>query len=127
MSNSGSIFFSLASPARFDKYLVTDFLQNAERILETAASADGVELESGNFSILISQDGAIRMVMCSDWPLDSLQAQHGAKVAYRVSRNGAQVRVEGKSRTGSCVLESEPVSSVAKRILVDRPRYLLAA
>jgi hypothetical protein len=113
--------------AQFDKCLVTDFLANAEHILETAASADGVELESGNFSILIGRDGAIRMVMGSDWPLDSLQAHHGAKAAYRVSRNGAQVRVEGKSPTGSCVLESEPAASVAKRMLVDRPRYLLAA
>jgi len=42
---------------------VTNFLANAERILETAASADGVELESGNFSILIGRDGAMRMVM----------------------------------------------------------------
>jgi hypothetical protein len=115
------------SPARFDKDLVTDFLQNAESILETAASADSVELESGNFSILIGQDGAIHMVMRSDWPLDSLQAHHGAKAAYRVSRSGALVRVEGKSRTASCILESEPASSVAKRILADRPRYLIAA
>ena len=44
-----------------------------------------------------------------------------------VPGGGALVRVEGKSRTASCILESEPASSVAKRILVDRPRYLLAA
>ena len=114
-------------PFRGDKYLVTDLLANAERIFETAASADGVELESGDVSILIGQDGAIHMLMGSDWPLGSLQAHHGAKAAYRVSRSGAQVRVEGKSRTGSCVLQSELPSAVAKRMLVDRPLYLLAA
>jgi hypothetical protein len=105
---------------------VTDFLANAERIFETAASADGAELQSGDLAILIGQDGAIRMLMGTDWPLDSLQAHHGASAAYRVSRSGVQVRVEGKSRTGSCLLQSEPVSSIAKRLLADRPRYVLA-
>ncbi len=104
-----------------------DFLQNAQSILETATSADGVELESGNLAILIRQDGAIHMVMGSDWPLDSLQAHHGAQAAYRVSRRANQVRVEGKSLTASCVLQSEPAASAAKRLLADRPRYLLAA
>jgi hypothetical protein len=112
---------------RPDKYLVSDFLTNAERIFETAASANGPELEFGALAILIGQDGAIRMLMNSDWPVDSLQAHHGASAAYRVSRSGGQVRVEGKSQTGSCLLQSEPVSSVAKRFLADRPRYLLAA
>ena len=105
---------------------MTDFLANAERIFETAASADSAELQSGDLAILIGQDGAIRMLMGTDWPLDSLQAHHGATAAYRVSRSGVQVRVEGKSRTGSCLLQSEPVSSIAKRLLADRPRYLLA-
>jgi hypothetical protein len=106
---------------------VTDFLANAERILATAASANGAELESGDLAILIGQDGAIHMLMGSDWPVDSLQAHHGASAAYRVSRSGARVRVEGKSRTGSCLLQSELPSAVAKRLLADRPLYLLAA
>ncbi len=112
---------------RPDKDLVSDFLTNAERIFETAAAASGAELESGALAILIGQDGAIHMLMNSDWPVDSLQAHHGASAAYRVSRSDGQVRVEGKSRMGSCLLQSEPASSVAKRFLADRPRYLLAA
>src|SRR5437899_1884289 len=104
------------SRATFDKDFVTGFLENAERIFETAALG---EPESGDLAILIGQDGAIRMLMGSDWPLDSLQAHHGAMAAYRVSRSGSQVRVEGKSRTGSCVLQSEPVSSIARRLLAD--------
>ena len=106
---------------------MTDFLVNAERILETAASASGSELESGGLAILIGQDGGIHMLMGSDWPLSSLQAHHGASAAYRVSRNGGQVRVEGKSRTGSCLLQSELPSAAARRLLADRPRYFLAA
>jgi hypothetical protein len=97
---------------------VTDFLENAERIFDTAASGYG-QAESGDLAILIGQDGAIRLLIGSDWPLASLQAHHGAQAAYRVSRSGSQVRVEGKSRTGSCVLQSEPVSSVARRLLAN--------
>ena len=111
----------------FDKPCVTDFVENAQRIFETAASAGGAELESGDLSILIGSDGAIRMLMGSDWPLDSLEAHYGARAAYRVSRHENQVRVEGKSRNARCLLRSEPESSVARRLLADRPRYLLAA
>jgi hypothetical protein len=106
---------------------VTDLLRNAERIFETAASVEGAELESGTLSILIGDDGAIHMLMGTDWPLESLQSHHGASAAYRVSRTGSQVRVEGKSRTSSCVLESESAAAVARRMLTDSPRYLLAA
>lgn len=106
---------------------MSDFLQNAERIFETATSAAGSQSESQDFAILIGRDGAIRMVMGSDWPLYSLEAYHGAQAAYRVSRCATQVRVEGKSSTATCLLESEPIASVARRLLADRPRYLLAA
>jgi len=112
---------------RSDKALVTDFIENAQRIFETAASAKSAEMESGEIAILIGQDGAIRMLMGSDWPLASLEAHYGAKAAYRVSRHASQVSVEGKSRTATCLLRSEPVSSAASRVLADRPRYLLAA
>lgn len=99
---------------------MTDFLQNAERIFETASASP----ESEGLSITIGQDGAIRLLMGSDWPLDSLQAHHGAKAAYRVSRSGSQVLVEGRSRTGSCRLQSETPALVARRLLADPwPRF----
>ena len=108
-------------------YFVTDFLENAERILQTAASAGDRERESGNLDIVIGRDGAIRIVMNSDWMLDSLQAHHGASAAYRVTSRGAEVSVEGKSRTGlSCLLTSEPFASIAKRMLSNQPRYFLS-
>ncbi len=102
---------------------MTDFVENAQRIFETATSADSAE---GEISILIGNDGAIRMLMDSDWPLDSLEQHYGARAAYRVRRYENQVCVEGKSRTATCLLRSEPASSIARRLLADRPRYLLA-
>ena len=104
-----------------------DFLDNAGRIFKTATSTNGIELESGPLAILIGEGGAIRMITGSDWPLGSLEAHYGACAAYRVSRTAGQVRVEGKSRDASCLLQSEPASSVGRRLLADRPRYVLAA
>src|SRR5207302_11352984 len=100
---------------------VTDFLTNAERILETTLSGEG------EVSILIGHDGAIRMLLDSDWPLETLHSHHGARAAYRVRRSGGQVRVEGKSATTRCLLQSEPIGVVPIRLLRDQPRYILSA
>jgi len=108
-----------------DECFVTDLFRNAESILATATSQEGSGLESGSLAILVAEDGAIRMLMGTDWPLASLQ-EHYCATAYLVSRSAGQVRVEGKSRTGSCVLESMSPAGVAKRMLENRPRYLLA-
>ena len=104
-----------------------DFLDNAGRIFETASATGGAGLPSGSVSILIGPDGAVRMILDSDWPLASLEAHHGARAAYRVSRTATQLRVEGKSRDASCLLESEPAPAIARRLLADRPRYVLTS
>jgi hypothetical protein len=44
-------------------------------------------------TILIAHDGGIRMFADSDWGLDSLAAHHGARAAYRVTRNHGAVRL----------------------------------
>ena len=96
---------------------MTGFLENAERILDAATAASSAE--SADVAIVIGHDGAIRLLIGSDWSLASLQAHNGARAAYRVSRTDSQVRVEGKSATGSCVLQAEPASSVARRLLAN--------
>ena len=103
---------------------MTDLVRNAQHILETASAAHS-QPESEDVAILVREDGAIRMVMGTDWSVDSLQRHHGA-TAYRVTRRAGRVRVEAKDRGGSCVLESETAAAIAKRLLADRPQYLLA-
>jgi hypothetical protein len=104
---------------------VSQFLENARRILDTATSAAGTG-EGTRFSILIGPAGEIRMVADSDWPLDNLAAEHGARMAYRVSGSGDRVRVEGRSGGQRCLLENESPGAVARRLLRDTPRYWLA-
>ncbi len=103
--------------------LVTEMFRNTESIFETAASA---EAEPGDLAILVGRNGSLRLVMGGDWPLESLISEHGSSAAYKVTRTASQVRVEGRSGASLCVLESEPQASVAKRLLADRPRYVLS-
>jgi hypothetical protein len=112
---------------------VNRFLDNAARILEAAESA----VESGNtptdMTILITAEGGIRMLADSDWPLDSLQSHHGAKMAYRVSQSESVVRVEGRADSRTCLFETVKPERAARLLLHGSsgywtgPRLLAAA
>lgn len=56
--------------------------------------------------MLIGQDGAIQLCADSDWPLESLARERGARAAYRVSSHPGGVRVEGREGLRTCLLES---------------------
>ena len=56
-------------------------------------------------TILIGRDGEIQMCADSDWPLDSLMLDRGARTGYRVSPRRGSVRVEGREGSRRCVLE----------------------
>jgi len=86
---------------------VDEFLANAGRLLETAQAASQVQGGSEVLAILIGRDGAIRAVSAADWPLESLALEYGARMAYRVSRTGRKVRVEGRHGLRRCLLETE--------------------
>jgi hypothetical protein len=74
-------------------------------------------------TILITPEGGIRMVADSDWPLDSLQLHHGARMAYRVSHNAANVRVEGRAGSRTCLFETAKPDRAARLLLNGSPNY----
>ena len=57
-------------------------------------------------TVLIGADGALQLCADSDWPLESLARERGAEAAYRVTTQGAAVRVEGRHGLHTCLLES---------------------
>jgi regulation of enolase protein 1 (concanavalin A-like superfamily) len=57
------------------------------------------------------------MIADSDWPLDSLQAHHGASMAYRVTRKQEKVRVEGREGLRTCLIETPDPTRAARMIL----------
>lgn len=91
------------------------FAQRAQELLDAAvAGPPGSEM-----TVLIAQDGSLELsngagAQGSDWPLESLVRERGARAAYRVTSKGNTVRVEGREGLRTCVLESL------------RPRWFLA-
>ena len=96
------------------------FLDDASGILEAAEGASSHGQTCSEMTILIGQDGAIRMLAESDWPLDSLAWHHGAKSSYRVSQRHGLVRVEGREGLRTCVMQSVSPEETARRLLTCR-------
>jgi hypothetical protein len=101
---------------------VNAFLTHAEQILETARQGEG---EDCGLSILVGRDGGIHMVTGSDWGLEPLRMHHGARAAYRVTRRGGCVQLEGRSDQEACLLQAGSPPP-ANRLWTDFPRYQLA-
>lgn len=96
------------------------------RLLEAAENAVQTGHAPSDLTVLITDEGGIRMVADSDWPLDTLQLHHGARMAYRVSQNAANVRVEGRAGSRTCLFETRKPERAA-RLLLQRTPCLLAS
>jgi hypothetical protein len=106
---------SLTSVADMNR--VSRLVQQAQEILATAESASAKGETCSPMTILIGQDGAIRLLVDSDWPLDSLALHHGARSAFRVSADRGSLRVEGRQGLHACVLESSSPARIARLML----------
>lgn len=92
------------------------FFENAAKILDAAECASQAGTATP-MTILIGEEGAIRLVAASDWPLDRLQEHHGARMAYRVSQGPERVEVQGRDGHRSCVFQSETAQAAGRRFL----------
>ncbi|GEM_PF-2957821 len=85
------------------------FLRDAERILETAASAAA---DSPEYVICVARTGSIRILAdVTGWALPALALELGAAALYRVKRQGAAVQVEGWSYGRKCTLSRDTVQA----------------
>ena len=106
--------------------IVSRFVENAAKLFEAAEGAAQAGNQLSETTILISPTGGIRMVIDSDWPLESLLAHHGAQMAYRVSQQETTVRVQGRAGGKTCLFETERPDEVARRLLGhERCQYTL--
>ncbi|HBY62291.1 MAG TPA: hypothetical protein DEH78_20915, partial [Solibacterales bacterium] len=96
---------------------------SAAKILETAERLG----EPTEMSILLTSGGGLHLVAGSDWPLESLQREHAAAMAFRVTRHGGSVRVDGREGLRSCRFESLPAAEAARRLLGAPASYPIAA
>ncbi len=111
---------------RRDKRIVSRFVDNAMQILDAAESAVQSGQTPTDMTILITSEGGIHMVANSDWPLDSLQLHHGARMAYRVSQNASHVRVEGRAGSRTCLFETAKPERAARLLLNSSPNHWYA-
>ena len=93
------------------------FLTDAGHLLDTARAETDSELMPRDLAILVDRGGTIRMLDAEGWHTQALQADSGAATVYRISRDRGRVRVEGRSGTQSCVLETETPAAAARRLL----------
>jgi hypothetical protein len=103
---------------------VTRFAEQAQSLMDAALAA----LERGEscdemkvMTVLIGQDGGIQMCADSDWPLDSLMLDRGARTGYRVSPRRGSVRVEGREGLRRCVLEGTTAVTATRLRLAISP------
>jgi len=85
---------------------VNEFAEQAQNLLDAALAALNRGESCQEMTVLIARDGAIQMCTDSDWPLDSLMLDRGARTGYRVSPRRGSVRVEGREGLRRCVLEA---------------------
>jgi len=57
------------------------------------------------------------MLEATGWVLSSLLVQHGAQTAYRVTREGGRVCLEGRSGSETCLLRGESPAATARQLL----------
>lgn len=96
------------------------FLENAANLLDAAECAVQCGVTPSHLTILLGCEGGLRMIADSDWPLDSLQAHHGASAVYRITRESERVLVEGREGLRTCRLETPNPARAAKMILGAR-------
>jgi len=99
------------------------FLTNAASLLETAEAALAAGEAISDMNVVIGWDGGIRMVADCDWPLPALEAQHGARMAFRVSQRDRKVTVEGKAGARTCLFGAAKPERAASLRLAIPPVY----
>jgi hypothetical protein len=96
---------------------VSQFAEHVQQLLDAAQSATSRGETCTEMTILIGQDNGIHMIAASDWPLDSLALDRGARAAYRITGSNGSVRVEGREGSRHCVMEATSPAQTARMLL----------
>jgi len=99
---------------------VSAFLKDAETMFHTARQGGREDCE---LAILVGRDGGIHMLPASGWELEPLRLHHGARAAFRITRNSRGVRLEARSADEACLLQAKP-GRPWRPALSDFPQYL---
>lgn len=84
-------------------------MENARKIMDTAADAADAGICPADWTIFFGPEGGLEMIAGSDAPLDSLTWSRGARMAWQVRHLDGSVRVEGLAGGQRCRLETGAV------------------
>ncbi len=96
---------------------MSPFAENVQQLLDAAQSAASRGETCSEMTILIGQDNGIHMIAGSDWPLDSLALDRGARAAYRITGLDGRIRVEGREGPRHCVMQTTDPARTARLLL----------
>lgn len=108
----------------FETAAVHSFLDNATELLGAAEGVLGAGGAVTGVDVLIGYDGQVHLFMngCTG-SLETLKANHGARMAYRVSQQDQRVRVEGRAGSRTCLFEAAKPNWAARFLLAQRVNY----
>ena len=106
--------------------IMDTLFENAHRIFDIARSAAAAGDQ--DFALLIRPDGGLHFVMESPFSMEAIALHCGARTAYRITRSGDGVRVDGRANGRNCVLEeSSGPRSFSREMLRDQPLYRITS
>jgi hypothetical protein len=97
------------------------FWADAQSIFETARQAFRHGEPDCDWAFLIGPQGDLHMLEAAGWTLPALLAQYGAQRVYRVTRERGCIRLEGRSASDTCQLQSESAARTAGHLLARYP------
>jgi len=103
---------------------VSQFLENAREIFDAAETSAAAGNVPSDYTILMgAPQGGIHMIANSDWSLEALQREHGARAAYRVSNAGGRLTVDAQEGQRSCHIEAPLAAKTAQFLLNALPAW----
>jgi hypothetical protein len=93
------------------------FLQDAANIFDAAMNVAGTGHPTIDTALLIGDDGSIRVICGSEWPLESLCRAYGTPTGYRVGTVNDKVTLDGRTRGHRCHIESDSPNRIARTLL----------
>jgi hypothetical protein len=96
---------------------VDGLIENARRMLEAATAADRAGRPVTTYAVYLTGQGGFQMVAGVEEPLAASRAARGARAAWRITRQGGNLCVEGEGEGARCRLETASANRAAACLL----------
>ena len=92
------------------------FLATAAQLLDAAVAARKVDGPIADVTLLVDGGGGLTLLTSSDWPLEALERERGARAVYRVHQRAGRLFVEGRAGAKACLLSATQPDEAARSL-----------